>query len=256
MAAIAAYLDNRSAFVQLRRAVPRGQLSVLTCRTTRAVQRLLVTRVVDAIALGPLAAHRCDLAQLRLAFPVLPLFVFGPFRPDDADQLLEYHRLGVQCVIVEGVDDAVLGEVLSRRSLTAARRQALAAAPRLLRLTEEIQLQTWLLLVSNMDRAYSTAALAKSLAVSREHLSRQFGAGGAPNLKRVIDFLRVVTACQLLANPGYTLPVVSRLLGFATPSHLNATARRIGGTRIRDLVTEGPSGVLARFVRGHTRSRE
>ena len=59
---------------------------------------------------------------------------------------------------------------------------------------------------------------------SREHLSRQFAAGGAPNLKRVIDLTRVACAAQLLANPGYTIPIVVRLLHFASSSHLSGTA--------------------------------
>mgnify|MGYP003343587304 CR=1 FL=1 len=40
--------------------------------------------------------------------------------------------------------------------------------------------------------------VARTLKVSREHLSRQFGAGGAPNIKRVSDLARAATA----AVPG------------------------------------------------------
>ena len=64
---------------------------------------------------------------------------------------------------------------------------ALADAPRLLRLTEPLQRQAWDILVARCGAAGAHAALARRLGVSREHLSRQFGAGGAPNLKRVID---------------------------------------------------------------------
>jgi AraC-like DNA-binding protein len=97
--------------------------------------------------------------------------------------------------------------------------------------------------------------LAKRLRISREHLSRQFGAGGAPNLKRVIDLTRVACAAQLLGNPGYSVPTVVRVLHFASPSHLANTARRIASVPSGGLGGLGPRGVLAAFVRGNTRSR-
>jgi AraC-like DNA-binding protein len=91
--------------------------------------------------------------------------------------------------------------------------------------------------------------------VSREHLSRQFGAGGAPNLKRVIDLTRVACAAQLLANPGYSVPIVVRVLHFASSSHLSSTSRRIANVPTRGLGELGPAGVLQAFVKGNTRSR-
>jgi AraC-like DNA-binding protein len=124
-----------------------------------------------------------------------------------------------------------------------------------LRLTEPIQRQAWELLLGEVERPLLTSELARRLAVSREHLSRQFAAGGAPNLKRVIDLTRVACAAQLLQNPAYTAASVVRLLNFASPAHLNGTARRIAGVTSRDLGRLGPRGVLAEFVRGKTRSR-
>ena len=98
-----------------------------------------------------------------------------------------------------------------------------------------------------------TAELARHLQVSREHLSRQFGAGGAPNLKRVIDLTRIAAAAQLLRNPGFGIATTVRLLHFASSSHLSGTARRIADVRTAELGKLGPRGVLAAFVRGNTR---
>jgi AraC-like DNA-binding protein len=91
--------------------------------------------------------------------------------------------------------------------------------------------------------------------VSREHLSRQFGAGGAPNLKRVIDLTRVACAAQLLGSPGYRIAAVVRVLHFTSPSHLAGTVRRIAGVAPSALGGLGPRGVLQAFARGNTRSR-
>ena len=74
-------------------------------------------------------------------------------------------------------------------------------------------------------------------------------------LQRVIDLTRIACAAQLLANPGYTIPTVVRILHFASASHLSGTARRIANVPTSGLGGLGPRGVLAAFVRGNTRSR-
>ena len=164
-------------------------------------------------------------------------------------------REAMSLVAVEGVDDPVVGELVSRSSLTAERRRAMAEAPRVLRLTESLQHAAWDLLLGEVERPIRTAALASRLRISREHLSRQFGAGGAPNLKRVIDLTRLACAAQLLANPGYSIPTVVRLLNYASPGHLANTARRIANVPSAELGRLGPRGVLAAFLKGNTRSR-
>jgi AraC-like DNA-binding protein len=158
-------------------------------------------------------------------------------------------------VLLEGVDNAVAGEWIAARTAQRARRAALADAPRLLRLTEPIQVAAWEEVLRRAALPLQTAQLAQTLRVTREHLSRQFAAGGAPNLKRVIDLARLACAADLLGNPGYTIGAVARILGYASPSHLAGAARRVAGVGTRDLRALGPRGVLLRFLRGRTRSR-
>src|SRR6267154_1747927 len=100
-----------------------------------------------------------------------------------------------------------------------------------------------------------TGHVAAALRVTREHLSREFAAGGAPNLKRVIDLARTACAADLLGNPGYTVRAVVHILGYASISHLAGAARRVAGTTPQELRAVGPRGVLQRFIRGRTRSR-
>ena len=47
------------------------------------------------------------------------------------------------------------------------------------------------------DRLVLARTIAQSLDVTREHLSRSFAASGAPNLKRVIDLVRLIAAAEL-----------------------------------------------------------
>ena len=255
MATVVAVLDSRSALQSLRRTLPRGGLTVVRCRGLAALRRMLGGRLVDAVVLSPAGLAPAELAELRASMPGMPVVAYAAFRPDDGDLLLACRKHSVAVVAVEGVDDAVVGDMVARVSLTAERRRALADAPRMLRLTEPLQRAAWDLLLGEVERPIRTTELARRLAVSREHLSRQFGAGGAPNLKRVIDLTRVACAAQLLANPGYPIPTVVTLLHFASSSHLSGTARRIANVPTSGLGGLGPRGVLAAFVRGNTRSR-
>ncbi|HEX2220615.1 MAG TPA: hypothetical protein VHG35_17585 [Gemmatimonadales bacterium] len=254
MAAVAALLDSRTAIAALRRTLPRGGPGLVTCRSAANLRRVLESRLVDAVVLAPSPALLPELAELRSRLPGVPVLAYAPFRPDDGELLLACRKHAVS-VAVEGVDDPVVGEMVIRASVTAERRRALADAPRMLRLTEPLQHSAWGVLLGEVERPVRTTDLARRLKVSREHLSRQFGAGGAPNLKRVIDLTRIACAAQLLANPGYSIPTVVKLLHFASSSHLSGTARRIANVPTGGLGALGPRGVLQAFARGNTRSR-
>jgi AraC-like DNA-binding protein len=255
VATIVALLESRAALLALRRTLPKAGPGVVACRSPAALRRVLERRLVDAIVLCPSTALLPELEGMRRELPGIPVVAYAPFRPDDGELLLACRRHAVASVAVEGVDDPIVGDVVMRSSITAERRRALADAPRMLRLTEPLQQAAWSVLVGEVERPIRTTTLAKLLKVSREHLSRQFGAGGAPNLKRVIDLTRVACAAQLLANPGFTIPTVVRVLHFASSSHLSSTARRIAKVSTRGLGALGPSGVLQAFVKGNTRSR-
>ncbi|MBA3318197.1 MAG: hypothetical protein H0T50_08920 [Gemmatimonadales bacterium] len=254
MAAIATLLESRIALAALRRTLPRGGPRLVACRSPAGLRRVLENRLVDAVVLAPGLVLPADLADLRKRLPGVPILAYAPFRPDDGELLLACRKHAVS-IAVEGVDDPVVGDMVVRASVTAERRRALADAPRMLRLTEPLQRSAWGLLLGEVERPVRTTDLARRLEVSREHLSRQFGAGGAPNLKRVIDLTRIACAAQLLANPGYSIPTVVKLLHFASSSHLSGTARRIANVSTGGLGSLGPRGVLMAFVRGNTRSR-
>jgi AraC-like DNA-binding protein len=254
MATVAALLESRSTILSLRRAMPRGGLSVASCRGAAALARLLEERLVEAVITAPRLAGLPAVARIFARFPGIPRLFYAPFRPDDGEVLDACYRAGV-AVAVEGVDDAILGDLVARVSLSAERRRALAEAPRVLRLQEKLQRDVWDYLVVNVATPVRTEEVARRFQVSREHLSRQFGAGGAPNLKRVIDLTRVACAAQLLANPGYSSATVAKILGFASSSHLSDTARRVAEVPARKLAAAGPRGVLGVFARGKTRSR-
>ncbi len=192
------------------------------------VERLLEENLVEAVVIDVRAGFADAAFGLAGRFPVIPVIALSAFRPDDGKLLSRCYAAGLHSVLVAGVDDAVAGEIVAAACMGNARGTELTDAPRLLRLTEPVQLDAW-----------------------QEILS----AGGAPNLKRVIDLARLACAAQLLQNPGYSVTRVSRILHFSSPSHLAGSARRIAGVKPSELGSLGPSGVLHRFRRGRTRSR-
>ena len=246
---------RREARRAVKQGYPRGTGSVRLCRTLQGVERLLQQRLVDAVVLD---VRTCAAEGIGLParFPRIPMYALSAVRPDDGSLLASCQRAGFAGVLVEGVDNAVAGEWIAARTAQVARRAALADAPRLLRLTDRLQLAAWEEVLRRAGVPTQTGQVAQALRVTREHLSREFGAGGAPNLKRVIDLARAACAADLLGNPGYTIRAVVRILGYASPSHLAGAARRVAGVSPVELRELGAAGVLARFIRGRTRSRQ
>lgn len=254
--AVAALVPGRAARAALRRALPRGRTRLVVCRTPQHLERTVGQVLTDAVVVDPRVPGAVEaLGRCREAWPQVPRFAYAGFRPDDGDLLVRCLETGGATPMVEGVEDAVVGDVLLPRTASAQRLAALAAAPRLLRLTEALQQRAWQEVLRRSGGPLRTVDVARVLRVSREHLSREFGAGGAPNIKRVIDLARIVTAADLLANPGYSVRTVARMLGFASASHLATAARRVAGVSASALPRLGPRGVLTAFQRGRTRSR-
>jgi AraC-like DNA-binding protein len=253
---VATLAAGTEASLALRRSLPDGGAwSLVGCRTATALRRVLQSRLVDAVVFSPTRTAPPATAELRQGYPQIPWIAYAPFRPDHGPLLLACHEHQVTLVLVEGVDNAVAGELVIRASAAGIRRRALSEAMRVLRLADPLQREVWSYLLDRADHPIRTGAIARRVGCSREHLSRQFGAGGAPNLKRVIDLTRIACAAWLLGNPAYDVGTVARILRFATASHLSATARRIAGVPSRSLAGLGPRGVLAQFARGKTRSR-
>ncbi len=248
MAIVATLLDSRAATAVLRRATPRTGTSVRSCRTAPAFHRLIEMELVDAAVLGVRAIQTIDLANLRQEFPSLSIVVYGSIRPDHGVLIRELQSRGVAAFLVDGVDDPVVGEVIARNGYLARRRQELSDLPRRLRLTEDLQLDVLDRLLTRIGRPETTASLAQALDVSREHLSRQFAAGGAPNLKRVIDLLQILAARDLTVNPGYSIARIAQMLGFANESHLRTAIRRVVRLSWGDFRRSTSAELQRRFV--------
>lgn len=255
-AVVACWLPAAEARAALRRALPRrrGWPPLRICRSPQALRTLVETGPVDAVVGDPKAAPDL-LFGIAADYGAVPVFGFAGFRAADGPLLHRCREGGLAGVFVQGVDDPALGWLVLSGTASAGRRRALGDAPRLLRLSEPIQLAAWDEVLRRATQPTRTAELARALRVTREHLSRQFGAGGAPNLKRVIDLARAACAADLLQSRAHTVRSVARVLGYASAAHLSGTARRVTGESAPALRALGVRGVFERFLAGRTRSR-
>lgn len=241
----------------VRTAFPRRRGRLVFARTTVDVDDAFRAELVDAVLvdLGGAGSDVWATAELAREYPSAPFFGMLPLRASDAPALARCAELEFAGVAIDGIDDGVLRDLVAPRAFSARFARALRVPPEPLGLTNELQQRTWQCLVAQAGRPVRTEALAEAVGVTREHLSRSFAEGGAPNLKRVIDFVRVLAAAELSKNPGYDVRDVAAVLGFASSSHLSSTAQRVVGTRPTSLARLRAVDLVERFAQGRSRSR-
>jgi transcriptional regulator GlxA family with amidase domain len=212
---------------------------------------------VDAVVVEAANANDMTWRAISLAgeFPSAPFFALLPLRPVDAAVAARSIAAGCVDLIVEGVDEVVARPMISAVSFSTRLRRALAHPPESLGLSSSLQENVWREIVSRAGTPVSTDALARSAGLSREHLSRKFSNAGSPNLKRIIDLVRIIAAAELAKNPGLDVRDVARVLGFASSSHLAVATARIAGTRPASLARLRGADIVERFAQGRGRSR-
>jgi AraC-like DNA-binding protein len=255
---VVAHVKRERARKILRAALPRRKGRLVFARNVDEVREALHTSLVDVVIVDIAAAQEEAWKVTSLAgdHPTTAFFGITPLRVGDAAAVADCVHREFAGVLVEGIDDAAARDLILRAAFSTRFAKALAHPPSSLSLGSAIQHQVWALVVARAGRPVRTDVIAAELRLTREHLSRAFSANGSPNLKRVIDLIRVVAAAELAKNPGLDLRDVSSVLGFASPSHLSTTAQRIAGTKPVSLTRLRTVDIIERFARGHGRSRK
>lgn len=255
--AIVAYTQRERARVLLRTVFPRRRARVILTRSLEDFDSAFKTNLVDAavVDVGSAQEETWRVAELAREYPSAPFFGLAALRAAEAPALAQCATLEFTDVLVDGVDDAAAREIVQQHSFSSRFARALDAPPRALALDTPLQRDAWRFIVSHAGRPVRTSALAQELGVTREHLSRSFAAGGAPNLKRIIDLIRIIASAELSKNPGYDLRDVANILGYASSSHLSSTAMRVVGSKPASLTRLRTVDLIERFTKGHGRSR-
>ncbi len=240
-----------------RSAFPRRRCRLALTRSAAELEKTFRETLVDAVVLDVHAPNDDTWHAVSLAaeYPSAPFFALTPLRPGDAAIAARCAAADVADLVTEGVDDGVLRDLVLPRTFTLRFTEALRDPPPALGLSGQLHVGTWRFLVAHGGRPVRTDTIAAALGVTREHLSRAFSAGGAANLKRIIDLVRIIAAAELAKNPGYDVSDVARVLDYASSSHLSTTSQRIAGTKPASLARLRAVDLIERFVRGRTRSR-
>jgi len=243
----------------LKRSFPRRRGGLTLLRTRAEVLTALRASLTDAVVvdLGQPTEEQWSVAALAREFPSIPFFALTPLRPTEAPHVAKAcNELEFADFLVEGMEDGLHRELVLPITFTVRFAQSLLSADTALGLTDELQRAVWRRVLAYGGRTVRTEEIADAVQFTREHLSRRFSADGAPNLKRVIDLVRILAAADLAKNPGVDLPDVARMLGFASASHLSASCQRIIGVRSSSLARLRPGDLIDRFVKqGRGRSR-
>jgi AraC-like DNA-binding protein len=254
---VAVYAPRDRVRTLARAAFPRRQARLIIARTAKEFAAAFRKALVDA-ALIDLGAGTDDVwiaVGCAREFPSAPFFGVCPLRSADAPIVARAARLDLADVIIEGVDDAVVRAMVLPLTFRARFAAALREPPPALALSTDLQRKTWRCVVDHGGLPVRTDTVARDVGVTREHLSRAFATARAPNLKRVIDLVRLVAAAELAKNPGYDLRDVAAVLGFASASHLSSTTQRIVGLRPPSLARLRAVDLIGRFVAGRGRSK-
>ena len=240
-----------------RAAFPRRRARLIMGRTASEFTAAFHSTLVDAalVDIGAAADDAWRAAELAREFPSFPIFAVTPMRGTDGPAVARCAALEFTDVVVDGVDDEALRELVMPTTFSSRFFDALRDPPPSLGITQPMQHAAWRCVVAHAGRTLRTDALAAAIGVTREHLSRTFAASGAPNLKRVIDLVRLIAAAELAKNPGYDIGDVARVLGFASSSHLSSTSQRVVGTRPASLSRLRAIDLVERFAQGRYRSR-
>jgi AraC-like DNA-binding protein len=255
--AIVAYAHRDRTKTLLKTAFPRRKARVVAARSFDDFDAALKANLVDAalVDLGAAQEETWRVAALAREYPSIPFFGLVALRAAEGPALAQCAACEFTDVLVDGIDDGVARELVQRSSFSTRFARALQEPPPALMLDAPLQQTAWRFIVSHAGRPVRTSTLASFLNVTREHLSRSFAADNAPNLKRIIDLVRIVAAAELAKNPGYDLRDVANILEFASPSHLSSTALRVIGTKPASLTRLRTVDLVERFVKGHGRSR-
>lgn len=240
----------------VRTALPRRRAKVTNVKNAAELEKVFHRDLVDIVVLD--ISHAGDdtwrAAALAAEFPSTAFVGMTPYRGSDGPAIARCIALDFADVLAEGVDDLVLRDTVLTHAFTQRFARALAPPPPALALTGELQRRTWGILVGQGGRPIRTDAVAKQVGLTREHLSRRFSADDGPNLKRIMDLVRILAAAELAKNPGYDVADVAAVLRFASASHLATTAERVTGARPESLARLRSVDLVKRFVDGRSRS--
>ena len=247
---VVAYTPRDRTRAWVKRLAGKRSGKVTLARTLDEFSAVFHHELIDVALVDVGAGNGTDgAAALAREYPSVAFLAIASLRAAEGPMLARCAELDFADMLIEGVDEDVARELITRYAYSTRFGSALSPAPVELGLESALHRATWQYLVSHGGRPALTSAIAAALGVTREHLSRSFGTGRAPTLKRVIDLVRLLSAAELAKNPGYDVKDVARVLRYSSSTHLSSTTTRLIGRRASSLSALRGVDVIERFAR-------
>lgn len=179
-----------------------------------------------------------ELRDLRRDYPSIPVIAYGDLNGRPGGQLLDLARSGVAELVALGVDDGP--SFLQRALIRAVGRSDLNWL--LERAGAEFEPQVVEMLRRTLDLCSSPASardLARACNVSIRTLERRLHAAGLPSPKRLLRWMRLLHAGQLMADPARSVNSVALSLGFSSSSSLRRILKHNVGLTPSELAEAG-----------------
>jgi AraC-like DNA-binding protein len=192
---------------------------------------------------------------LRLRFPRVALLAYVSLQAEQAREMFDLARCGVDDLVVAGIDDDPVSlrthiDKAEARSAAAIVRPAVGQFPMVVR-------DAVLAAVTRAHERLTAETLARRLGVSRSDLTHALATAELPPPNQLITWGRLIVAAHLLEESDRSAEGVAGILDFASPGAFrNACRRYLGATphEVRErggpayvtelLLSRGASGVV------------
>jgi AraC-like DNA-binding protein len=209
-----------------------------------ALGRAPLTAVAVVDPLGPDGKIAGELRDLLLAFPFATVLAALPVTPRDGELLRTLLEWGVADFIVMGHETTPLG--LTRRLRLVRSRPMKRLLKRALPHGVPSRTQGLLVRAAEVVAVGGGAPeLAAALRVSPRTVPRWCQRADLPPPRRLLAWLRMLMAAELLEQPRRSLASVARSCGYASESSLKNTLRDFLGLKPSELRGAGAFGTVA-----------
>ena len=248
MGVIATLLPNATHLQRLRTA-SRDRHQLVACedwsQLLHACERQPVRlAVVDLFVGGRANFERIRFLKQRL--PRLTLIAYITFNPEQAHDLFDAGRQGMDGLVIADQDDSprallALVERAESRSLGAVVRRALEGV-------EPTARDAVLLAVTRAHERLSSEGLARLLALPRRTVAQRLIAAGFPPPQRMITWGRLIVAAHLLEDRRRSADRVAMSLVFPSGSAFRNTCQRYLHATPREIRARGGAAYVIRAM--------
>jgi AraC-like DNA-binding protein len=252
MGVIATLIPSKARLQRVRAAV-RDRHEIVACArwddVSDACESLPVRLVIaDLFAEGTASFER--VRALKRRFPHLTVMMYSEVTAEDAHDIFDAGRQGIDGLIVADHDDAprALLAVIERaeaKSLVSVLRYSLRGV-------DEMVTDAVLLAVSRAHERLAPQAMARLLALPRPVLAQRLAAAGFPSPQRLLTWGSLIMAAHLLEDPNRPADRVAASLGFPSGSAFRNVCQRYLHSTPGEIRRRGGATFVANAMMRHT----